>query len=234
MHDVDSVTPSAPPSPVAGFQVLGDLIVRPARAFIAIGRQRRWFTAYLLTVAVELAALYLLVPALAHISLLQVKTGAMAGTAATQAIRQIILLNVLATVLGPLFIWALVAGLLAATTIGQRDGHKYAAFFALGMNCAFVASLGDLAGAAFVHFRDPESFGSIGRLLLAAPITLASLHPTGSERELTFLGYWDPTKVWSGLLFGYGIAALAKMRLIPALVIAFGIAMAIALVNVVN
>jgi hypothetical protein len=49
-----------------------------------------------------------------------------------------------------------------------------------------------------------------------------------------FLGYWDPTKLWSALLLGYGIAALAKMRLVPALLIAFGIALALALVTVGN
>ncbi|MEO6991868.1 MAG: hypothetical protein ABI346_09925 [Candidatus Baltobacteraceae bacterium] len=235
MREPRSDLVSSPPSPVAGLRVLGDLLVRPRRAFATIGLERRWFAAYLLTVGLELAALYLFEPALAHVSLAQTRPGGTsAGLPATQAVRDLVLVNVLATVLGPLVIWGLVAGLLAATTLGQRDRLGYAAFFALCMNCAFVGSLGDFVGAAFIHVRDPASFASFGKILLAAPITLASLRPHGSERELVFLGYWDPTKLWSALLLGYGIASLAKMRLVPALLIAFGIALAMALVTVGN
>jgi pimeloyl-ACP methyl ester carboxylesterase len=60
-------------------------------------------------------------------------------------------------------------------------------------------------------------------LLLAAPISLASLRPHGSAREIAFLGYWDAFTLWSLLLLGYGFSAIAKMRHVPALLLALAI-----------
>ena len=124
------------------------------------------------------------------------RSGSGAELPPTQAVRDLIVVSVLATVLGPFLIWGMVGTLLAATTVGQRE-RLAPAFFALCMNCAFVASIGDLAAAAFVHLKNPASFASFGKVVLAAPFTLVSLRPNGSERELVFLGYWDPDQFWS-------------------------------------
>ena len=225
----------APDPPLSrGLGLLRDIIVHPQRAFVAIAARGEWLPAYLATVAIELVSLYLIAPAVTHLTALQARSAA-AGHAAAGAplpAAYDLLARVGFTLILPLAVWGFVATLLTATTLGRGERRpNYSAFLALGLTCAFVSTFGDLIEAICVRLRDPASFASPAAVLLAAPITLASLRPAGSDLEVSFLAFWDPTRLWAALLFGYGIAALTNMRLTIALFLALSIAVSLALLQ---
>jgi hypothetical protein len=221
--------PERPPR--AGAALPLDVLIAPSRAFRAIEATREWLPAYLVVVALGMLELYLLTPALSKVLALQLHAGA-PGAPAPQAIRQAMLVEGIWRVLGPLFAWGFVATLLAAATIGLRNpSSTWTTFFSLAMNCALPAAIGGVVVALAVRFHSPATLRTASDLLLAAPISLASLRPNGSPREIAFLGYWDVFTLWSLLLLGYGFSAIAKMKHIPALLLALAIGLSFALMQ---
>ena len=232
MREPDSSELAPDPPLSGGLGLLRDVIVQPQRAFTAIAARGEWLPAYLATVAVELASLYLMAPALAHLTALQAKADAARHAATGPPLPAVydLLARAGETILLPFAVWGFVATLLAATTLTRSERRpNFAAFLALGLTCGFVGTFGDLIEAIGIRLHDPASFGSPAAMLLATPITLASLRPSGSDSEVAFLSFWDPTRLWAALLFGYGIAALTKLRLAVAFFLALSVYVSLAL-----
>jgi Yip1-like protein len=214
-----------------GFSLPLDVVVAPARAFRTIEATREWLPAYAIIVALAFLQLYLLAPGLAHIIAVQAHTGAAAVPAPKAMLAEIVYQAALGTI-GPFVMWGFVATLLSAAVLGTGGGlGRFATFFALCMNCAVPAAVGGVVSALAVRLHDPTALRSVSDLLLAAPISLAALRPHGAAREIAFLGYWDVFTLWSLVLLGYGFAALAKVRPVPALLFAFAIGLSFALMQ---
>jgi hypothetical protein len=214
-----------------GFALPLDIVVAPARAFRAVEATREWLPAYVILVALSLLQLYLIAPGLAHVIAVQTHAAQTAPLASKVMLAQVMSQVALSTI-GPFVMWGFVATLLSAAALGTGGGlARFATFFALCMNCAVPAAIGGVVTALLIRLHDPAAFRSLSDLLLAAPISLASLRPHGAAREIAFLGYWDAFTLWSLVLLGCGFAALAKVRPVPALLFALAIGLSFALVQ---
>jgi hypothetical protein len=226
--------PEASSGPVqrAGLALPLAIFRDPAGAFALIAATREWLPAYLLIVALDLAALYLSAPALAHVARLLLRPGTSAADV-QQAVSRWVELQVVWTVVGPFVLWGFVATLLAALAIVARGpAPSFAMYFSLCMNCALPAQIGEVVYAVATRLRDPASFHTLNDLATVLPLSLAAFRPHGSPPEIAFLSYWDVFTLWALVLLGCGYASIAKVRLVPALLLALGIGVAIALTQV--
>lgn len=233
MTDPLPLETAEPPPKRAGLALPLSVFVDPARAFALVLATREWLPAYLILVVLGLAEVYLVAPALTHLVVTDPRAAASSAATAAQQASTDLVIQAAWGVVGPLILWGFVATLLAATAIAGRGGlGTYALYFSLCLNCALPAELGSLLYAAAIRLRDPATFHSANDFATALPLSLAVLHPHGSPPEIAFLSYWDVFTMWSLVLLGCGYAAIAKMRLVPALLLVLGIGLMLALVHV--
>lgn len=221
--------PSSPPRP--GLALPLAIFYNPARAFGLIAESREWLPAYILLVGMDLAALLLCAPALDHVVHLQVRATASAELRAIVA--RWFELQAAWTIVGPLVLWGFVAALMTAIAAVVRGApQQFSVYFSLCMNCALPAQAGAIIEAAATRLSSPSVFRTFNDINTALPLSLAALRPHGSLPEITFLSYWDVFTLWSLVLLGCGYAVIAKVRLVPALLLALGVGVAIALAEV--
>jgi hypothetical protein len=216
----------------AGFRLPFFVLINPERAFALVSATREWVPAYILVALFSLASVLLSSGALAHAVSSDPHAAATALTTSQQA-AVLLELNLAWAVLGPFVVYGFVATLLAAAAFGgERPAHAYARYFSLAMNVAVPASIGDLVTGVAVRFRDAASFHSANDLNTVLPISLAVFRPHGPSPEIAFLSYWTIFALWSLLLLGCGYAAISKMRLVPALLVALCINVVFSLVQI--
>lgn len=210
----------------AGFRLPLAVFINPERAFALVSATREWVPAYLLVALFSLGGVLLSSGALAHV--ITTDPHAVGQQAAV-----LLELNLAWAVLGPFVVYGFVATLLAAAAFGgERPAHAYARYFSLAMNVAVPTSLGDLITGIAVRFRDAASFHSANDVNTVLPLSLAIFRPHGPAPEIAFLSYWTIFALWSLLLLGCGYAAISKMRLVPALLVALCINVVFSLVQI--
>jgi hypothetical protein len=216
----------------AGFRLPLAILINPERAFALVSATREWVPAYLLVALFSAGAVLLSAGAFAHVVTSDPRSAANALTTGQQT-AALLEVNLAWAVVGPLIVYGFVATLLAAASIGgERPAHAYARYFSLAMNTAIPTSIGDLITGIAVRFRDAGTFHTTVDVNTVLPISLAVFRPHGPAPEIAFLSYWTVFALWSLLLLGCGYAAISKMRLVPALLVALCINVVFSLVQI--
>lgn len=207
------------------------IFYNPARAYGLIAESREWLPAYILVVGLDLAWLLICTPALDHVLRLQVHATAPAEVRAIMV--RWFEFQAGWAVGGPFILWGFVAALMTAIAAVVRGApQQFSVYFSLCMNCALPAQAGAIIEGAATRFSSPSVFRTFNDVMTALPLSLAALRPHGSLPEIAFLSYWDVFTLWSLVLLGCGYAVIAKVRLVPALLLALGVGVAIALSEV--
>ena len=199
-----------------------------------VATSRQWLAAYGLIVALGLAELYVAAPTIVHLAHVASRA---TGSVTTEALHVAVVRDFVAesvwTIVGPFVLWGFVAALLSLCAMAmQAPLTTFAAYFALCVNCALPAEIGQFFISAATRLHDPASFRNATDVWTVLPFSLALLRAHGSLAEIAFLSYWNPFTLWSLALLGYGYATLAKINLVPALLLAFGVGLALALAQV--
>ncbi|MBV9104119.1 MAG: hypothetical protein JO060_11050 [Candidatus Eremiobacteraeota bacterium] len=236
MHEPPASEPSGALETRAGLWLPITILIRPQTAFQLIAATGQWLPAYLVIVALGLAELYLTAPTVEHLVHLSLPAGAAASRAEFHGmVARDFGFEAIWTLAGPFVLWGFVGALLWVCAVAARvETTSFRTYFALCMNCAVPSEIGQFFDAAATRLHDPSAFRSTNDVWTVIPASLAALRPHGSTAEIAFLSYWSVFAVWSLLLLGYGYAALAKMSLVPALLLVFGIGLVLALAQVVS
>jgi len=204
-----------------------------------IGESREWLPAYLILVLLGLLELYLSAPAQANFVavLARQSAGGASASDVAQAVTRTFELMAIWTFAGPFVLWSFVGALLTAVAITARGamGSRapgFSTFFALCINCALPAEIGQLAFYGATRLHNPATFRSPNDFYTVLPFSLAVLRPHGSVPEIAFLSYWGIFTLWSLILLGCGYATIAKIQLVPALLLVLGVGLSLALTQV--
>jgi hypothetical protein len=224
--------PDAPP-PRGGLALLADTIVAPSRAFATIAQTAEWLPAFGVVAACGLAGVALLAPALRHLVIIESRQAgglALSGAEILQSANAVIASQAIFQTLGSLLMWIWTAVILAA--VSGNGPRRFRTYFALAANASLPAAFGFLVFSLAVRLHDPASFTTLAQLNLALPDSLAVFEPHGTDRAIAFLSFFDVFQAWSMLLVAYGLRAIGKVRLIPALITSFAIGLAFALLQI--
>jgi len=211
-----------------------------------VAESHEWLPAYIVLVLLGLLELYLTAPAQTNLvaTLSHSATGGASAGEIAQAVTRTFELFAVWAFAGPFVLWGFVATLLTAVAITARGGPAaraatagaaaagFSTYFALCVNCALPAELGQLLLSAATRLRDPATFRSPNDFYTVLPFSLAALRPHGSVPEIAFLSYWGLFTLWSLVLLGCGYATIAKMPLVPALLLILGVGLSLALTQV--
>jgi len=217
--------PADQPAPRRGLLLLADVFVAPKRAFATVAATHEWLPAFVLVALAQIAAEWLLAPAVVHVQNVMAPAGpkaTLAGTFAVNAVTQTLIW---------LMMWIWTAVILAA--VSGSGPRAFRMYFALAANTGLPAALGSLLFALVVHAHDPASFTNFAQLNRVVPDSLALLEPRDNDRAVAFLASFDLFTLWSMLLVAYGLRYLGKVRLVPALITAFTLWLASALLSTV-
>jgi hypothetical protein len=202
-----------------GLTVLWDTIVAPAAAFAELKLRPHWGWAVLLTCVIGTIGGYLQVPANEHVAAYVVAHDPQFATMSAEqiesakkmsgAIQHWAWLGYAVTVLIGFGFAALVY--LVANAIGGGNGN-FARLFALVANIGFLNfGIGYLMHGIVVALKGPESFQTTNDLLGAIP-TLGWLVPAGSVKAHAFFSMFTVFQIWSLVLAGLGLQAVANIR----------------------
>ncbi len=231
--DLPQTPESGAPPARRGLGLLADIFVAPARAFETIASTGEWLPATAVVVALGLAAMALLQPALRHVAFIVARTDPVTRgldpATLTRYVDASFILMAFIQICAPLLL-AVWCGLIFAT-VARTGLTTFTTYFALAMNCALPAAVGGLVFALVVRLHDPAGYTTWSQIVLALPDSLAVFAPHDSERALFFLSYFDVFQGWSLVMLAYGLRAIGKVRLVPALITSFTIGLAFALLQ---
>jgi hypothetical protein len=226
--------PGSRPPLRGGLLLLLDIFSAPKRAFATIGQTREWLPAFILVAALGVAGSLLLAPALEH--LIGVQAAANPGGASSAAdlsrmtgyeVADVIIWQTL----GQVMLWVWTAVILAG--VAGSGPKTFGLYFALAANVALPAAVGFFISSCVIALHDPHAYANIAQLNRAFPDSLAIFEPRDNDRAVTFLASFDLFGLWSTLLLAFGLRALGKVELFWALIAAFTLWLAFALLQMV-
>lgn len=210
-----------------------DIFVAPGRALASIAERPTWIVAYFIVAAITVAGMLLAAPALMHVMVALAQAGPQtpAQTAAelTKSARLALASQVISSLIAPILMWNIAAVSVALLARKETPLASYPRLLALNAYGNIPAALGTLAFGIVLRLQPPGNFATVADLYHAFPLSLAALVRHADERQLSFLGFWDPWQLWSLILIGYGYAAFLKLDLTLALALSFAIGLAYAL-----
>ncbi len=220
--------------PRRGLLLLLDVFVAPRRAFETIAATREWLPALLVVMALGIAGSLLVGPALEHTSVAEAVANANAGAispaeAARNAGAEVASVIVFQTA-GVAMMWIWTAVILAA--VSGKGPSSFGVYFALAANVALPSALGFFISTLYIA-HDPAAYANFSQLNRAFPDSLALLEPRDNERAVAFLSSFDVFGLWSTMLLAFGLRAIGKVELFWALVTAFALWLATALLQIV-
>jgi len=213
----------------AGFFLPLETMVRPRRAFATIRESPEWIPAFALCALFGVVGVVLAAPAMLHATTSELVSvqGLGQGDALRIGAQRIVQFQ-LDQLLVPLLSWAFAALVFSAVARGTMPPLRaFAVYFSLGANVGVIDALSTLVTGAVVRTHDPNAFGSFREIVLAVPDSLASLRPDGTTTEVLALGNWDVFAFWSQILLGYGFSAISGRKLLPSLLLSFGVGLAL-------
>ena len=227
--------PAAQPPPRRGLLLLLDVFVAPRRAYATIAATKEWLPAFLVVAALGIAGALILAPALHHLIGLEVAADPTAEHAGPADISRFTGYQVADVIiwqtLGALMLWVWTAIILAA--VSGSGPRSFGVYFSLAANAALPAALGFFIFSVVIGAHDPQTYGSLSELNRAVPDSLAVFEPRDNDRAVAFLASFDLFQLWSSLLLAFGLRAIGKVELIWALVAAFSLWLAFALLQTV-
>jgi hypothetical protein len=139
-------------------------------------------------------------------------------------------LNIAFQTAGIAMIWVWTAIIFAA--VSGSGPSSFRVYFALAANAALPSALGFLLSAAYIA-HDPTAYANFSQLNRAFPDSLALLEPRDNDRAVAFLQTFDVFGLWSTMLLAFGLKAIGKVDLFWALITAFTLWLAYALLQIV-
>ncbi|MBC5810604.1 MAG: hypothetical protein GIW95_07110 [Candidatus Eremiobacteraeota bacterium] len=127
------------------------------------------------------------------------------------------------------FMWVWSALILAS--LSRQGPRGFGLYFALAVNASLPMALENVLAGIAIAVHPAESYASLGQLLRAFPDSLAVLRPSGTIQEQAFLSYFSVFQLWNSLLLAYGLHEIGGVRITPALVAAFTLTLAFALLQ---
>jgi hypothetical protein len=221
----------APAPPTLDLGAVRDIVIAPKRAFAAIEERPNWPVAYFVYALLTVAGSLLAAPALLHVTIALASVDPMAaGRSAAElakAARSALASQILSSLIAPLLMWNIAA--MSVVLLARTGLAAYPRLLALNAYGSIPAALGTVAFGLGLRLHPAGNFANVADLYRALPFSLAAFARHADERQLSFLGFWDPWQLWSLLLIGYGYAAFLKLDLTLALALSFGIGLTYAL-----
>jgi hypothetical protein len=190
--------------------------------------------AYVVVSLITLAGFVLAAPALLHVMIvLGAADPAAAARPAAELAKQARLSlasQALSSLIAPFLMWNIIALSVALFVRGDAPLAAYPRLLALNAYGNIPAAFGMLAFGIGLSLHPAGTFASVADLYHAVPFSLAAFARHADDRQLSFLGFWDPWQLWSLILIGYGYAAYLKLNLTVALALSFGLGLVYALV----
>lgn len=222
-----------PSPPARNFGALRDIVVAPERAFAALAERPNWAIAYGVIALITLTGFLLAAPALLHVMIAlgaaDPENAARPAAELAQQARLDLASQALSSLIAPLIMWNIAAMSVALLARGDAPLAAYPRLLALNAYGNIPAALGTLAFGIGLRLHPAGNFASVADLYHAVPLSLAAFSHHAGDRQLNFLGFWDPWQLWSLILIGYGYAAYLKLNLTAALTLSFSIGLVYAL-----
>ena len=213
----------------AGLLLPWEIIVAPARAFERIAVNPEWVVAYIVVVVLMLAVGALEYPAALHVET------AVAHATHQEAVNPH---DFLGTLLGNMVVSPLIGIMFEAIAIAifaaTRDFKnfaKYPAFVSLAANTTIIWVVGEVIQATAIRAHDPNGFNDFRSLDMALPLKLTFLADPANPNQVAFLNHFGLFDTWASIVLSFGLARLANIGLVPALVFVFALDLAFAFVN---
>ncbi len=199
-----------------GLSVLWDMLIAPTAAFAELRVVPHWGWALLLTCVLGTIGGFLQVPAAEHVS--QYTMAHSAQYTNLSADQQTSAKKMAGSIQGFAWIFASIQIAIAvalsalifliANAIGRGSGN-YMKFFGLAANVAFLNfGVGFLLHGVIASLHDPTTFQSTTDLLGVLP-NLGWLAPGAGPQVLAFLTSFSVFQIWSIVLMGLGLRAIA-------------------------
>ncbi len=209
-------------------------MVAPGRAFASIAERPNWGIAYGVIALITIAGFLLAAPALLHVTIVALAAASPGGAARpaaelAKAARQNLAEQAISSLIAPLLLWNVAAIGVALFARGDAPLAAYPRLLALNAYGSIPAALGTLAFGIGLSLHPAGNFATVADLYHAVPLTLAAFARHADERQLNFLGFWDPWQLWSLIVIGYGYSAFLKLNLTAALTLSFTIGLVYAL-----
>jgi hypothetical protein len=231
-----SPTPESPgaQAPLRGLRLSLDILIAPARAFAEIPANPEWLLAYAIVVASGGIALALTLAAISHVVMVSPglldDVGKPAATIMAD-LQGFIYINIAEQVLSPMFTIGLTATVLTAIARYKGKDTSFRVYLSLAANCLIPTAIGILLSAAAVAIHPPASFADFRTLNIALPDNLAVFSAADNPRETAFLAHFDVFTLWSTILLAFGFTATTPVKFVTALLVTFGITLALAIFN---
>jgi hypothetical protein len=206
-----------------GITTLRDIIIAPASAFSAIAERPTWVVALVVTIVCSIAVSIVISPALVHMFQVWFPTqmtqdprlAAMSPDDRASAMSMGLNIARYGYVVSSLFVGILAA---FATAIflfvvarASKSEITFSRCFSLAMNVAVINfALQQIVTGAIVLFRGPDAFSAPLDFTLSTP-DLGWLAPSAPPKLVAFLATINPFSIWSLLLLGAGMAAIARL-----------------------
>jgi len=229
---IDAIPEPTPPQR-RGLRLILDVIVAPKQAFASIAATREWLPAFFIVSVLGFAGSLMLGPALQHVIAAEVAADPSAAHAGPADVARLagyeVAGQVVWQIIGSLMLWLWTAVIL--TAVSGAGPSSFRVYFSLAANTAIPASIGFFVLAMVISLHDPSGYANFSALNRALPDNLAFFAPGESERGVSFLASFDLFGLWSSLLLAFGLRAIGKVDLFWALVTAFSLWLAYAVVQ---
>ncbi len=203
----------------SNFRLPWDIIVAPGRAFERILVSPEWMISYGIILALYLASGVLQYPALLHVIELAAKTSGDPKMSPNDVLQNLLLGS---------SVWPLVRIMLVAVAItvfaATRDTKNlaaYPAFLSLSTGVAVITAIGEFLSDLALRVHPATSYADIKSLDTVLPITLTFLAAKDNTSQAIFLSHFGLFDTWATIVLAFGLARIAKIALLPALVFVF-------------